>query len=108
MPVNTMAATRSIGRRPKKRQGTKSRSVVRRRCGARYGNPFARSRVLPILPQPTDAEWAAVPHGDGVGLLGLSFDRLPLEEVVNRDDTTARAIGVAEHRQLLHGLIFWR
>jgi class 3 adenylate cyclase len=32
-------------------------------------NPFARSRVLPILPQPSNAEWAAVFHGDGIWLL---------------------------------------
>jgi hypothetical protein len=47
---------------------------------------------------------AAVPHGDGIGLFGPPFDRLPLEEAVDRHNTAASAIGVAEGQQLVHGL----
>jgi hypothetical protein len=37
MPVNTMTATRSIGRRPKSAKA-RNRSVVRRRYSTRYGD----------------------------------------------------------------------
>jgi hypothetical protein len=43
---------------------------------AKGAKPFTRSRLLPVLPQPTNAERAAVLYGDGIGLLGLlSLDR---------------------------------
>jgi hypothetical protein len=53
---------------------------------------------------PPIAERAAVLHRDGIGLLGLSFDCFPLEEAVDRHDAAAPMIGVAEGRQLVHGL----
>jgi len=71
-------------------------------------NPLAGVRILPILPQSTDAEWAGVLHGYGIRLLGISFDRFPLEKAVNRQNTTASAIGIVEHRQLVHGLFAQR
>jgi hypothetical protein len=46
-------------------------------------DPFARRRLLPVLPNPRNAERRAVLHGDRVGLLRLlRLDRLPLEEAV--------------------------
>src|SRR5579862_8753359 len=67
-------------------------------------NPLARGWVLPVLPKPANAEWAVF-HGDGIGLLGfLPFDRLPLEEAVNRDDAAPSAIAMPEGRQTVHGL----
>jgi len=40
----------------KKRQGTKSRSVVRRRCGARYGDYMSAGTVKPISASPVTAD----------------------------------------------------
>jgi hypothetical protein len=66
---------------------------------------IARRRLLPVLPKTRDAERRTVLHGDGIGLLGpLSLDRIPLEKAIHRDDTTAHAVGVAERRQITHGL----
>jgi AcrR family transcriptional regulator len=64
------------------------------------------ARVSPDRDPPADAERAAVFHGDGIGLLELSFDCVPLIEAVDRENAAASAIGIAEHRQLVHRLTF--
>src|SRR5262245_11857251 len=70
-------------------------------------NPFARNRLLPVLPDAGDAEWRAVLHSDSVGLFCLlPLDRLPLEEAVHRHDTAAPAIGIPKRREVAHSLIF--
>ena len=53
-------------------------------------DPFAGCRLFPVLPYAANAEWRAVLHGDGVGLLcPLALDRLPLEKPIHRHDTAA-------------------
>src|SRR5262245_59142075 len=70
-------------------------------------NPFARSRLLPVLPNASDAEWRAILHSDRVGLLCLlTLDRLPLKEPVHRHNAAAQAVGVAERGQVPHRLAF--
>src|SRR5437660_1722047 len=68
-------------------------------------NPFARSRLFPVLPNAGDAERCAIFHGDRVGLLRpLALDRLPLEEAVHRHDAAALAVGIPKGRQVPDGL----
>src|SRR4029077_13743353 len=62
-------------------------------------------RVLPVLPKPADAEWAAVLHGDGIGLFGLlSLDRLPFEEAIDRQYAPPLAISLPKRRECPDGL----
>src|SRR5215813_5310075 len=68
-------------------------------------NPFARSRLFPVLPNPGKPERRAVLHGDRVGLLRLlALDRLPFEEPVHRHDAATHSIGIAERGQIPHAL----
>src|SRR6516225_5355645 len=68
-------------------------------------NPVARSRFFPFLPNAGKAEGCAVLHGDGARLLRLAaFDRLPFEKTVDWHDAAAPAVGLAERRQIPHGL----
>src|SRR6516225_11461802 len=68
-------------------------------------NPFARSRLLPVLPDAGDAERRAVLHSDREGLLCLlTLDRLPLKETVHRHNAAALAVRIAERGQIPHGL----
>src|SRR5215475_10678321 len=70
-------------------------------------NPFARKRLLPVLPDAGDAEWRAVLHSDSVGLFCLlPLDRLPLEEAVHRHNAAAPAVRISKRRQISHGLVF--
>ena len=63
--------------------------------------PFRFSHRPPI------PERAAVLHGDGIGLLRLlAFNRLPLEELVNRQDAPALTISLSERRERPDGLAF--
>ena len=53
-------------------------------------NPFARNRLLPVLPDAGDAEWRAVLHSDRVTLLCLlTLDRFPLKETVHKYNALA-------------------
>src|SRR5262245_24873096 len=66
-------------------------------------NPFARRRLLPVLPNPGKSERRAVLNGDRVRLLGLlTFDRLPFEEPVHWHDAAAPSVGIAERGQIPH------
>src|SRR5947209_8306383 len=63
---------------------------------SRHGNdreradPFAASRVLPVLPEASNAEWRAVVHGGGIRLLRpLALDRSLFEETINRQNAPA-------------------
>src|SRR5215472_10342507 len=67
-------------------------------------DPLTRSRVLPILPNATNAERIAVSHGDGIWLFRFALYCLPFEEAVNRKDAAALSVGIAECRQRGHGL----
>src|SRR5262249_680797 len=67
-------------------------------------NPFARSRLLPVLPDAGDAEWRAILHSDRIRLLRrLTLDSLPLEETVHRHNAAALAVRIAERGQIPHG-----
>ena len=62
-------------------------------------HPFARRRLLPVLPDTGDSERRAVLHCDSVGLLRLlPFDRFPFEESVHRQDAAASTVSIAEGR----------
>ena len=63
-----------------------------------------RSRILPVLPNAAQSERIAILHSDGIWLLRLAFDRLPLEKAVNRHDAAAPPIGISEGRQRAHCL----
>ncbi len=67
--------------------------VGMRRDDGEREDPFARGRVLPVLPQTAKAKGRAVLHGDGIRLLGLlPLDRLPFEEAIDRDDEAPPSI----------------
>ena len=69
--------------------------VGRDDCEGAY--PLAGSLVFPVLPQPAEAERAAVFHGNRTRLLGLlPLERLPLEEAIDRYDAAPPRVGVAE------------
>jgi hypothetical protein len=62
-------------------------------------NPFARSRVLPVLPNAGDAERRPILHRYRVGLLCLlTFDRPPFEEAIHRHNAAALAVRIPEGR----------
>src|SRR5262245_32916955 len=68
-------------------------------------NPFARSRLFPVLPNPGKPERRAVLHGDRVRLPRLlALDRLPFEEPVHRHDAAAYSVGIAKRGQIPHAL----
>src|SRR5262249_12840071 len=68
-------------------------------------NPFARSRLLPVLPNASDAERRAILHRYRVGLLCLlTLDRPPFEEAIHRHNAAALAVRIAERRQVAHSL----
>jgi hypothetical protein len=70
-------------------------------------DPFTGRQVLPILPQPSNAERPAVFHGNGIGLLGLlALDRFPLEEAIDWEYATPPPIRLPEGRQVVNGLAF--
>ena len=59
--------------------------------------PFAKCRVLPVLPQTADAEGHAVVQGEGIGLLcPLAPDRFPFKEAVERQNATTAAMVTPE------------
>jgi hypothetical protein len=78
-----------------------------RRDDREGAHPFAGGRVLPILPNSSDAERAPILHGNGIGLFGLlALDCFPLEEAIDGENAPPLTIGVTEGRQTVHGLAF--
>ena len=72
--------------------------VIGVRCDDRKRpDPFIGARPLPVLPDASQGKWLSARHANRIGLLRFQpFDRFPLEEVINGNETTTALVGIAE------------